>query len=614
MKLFNKLTAAMLSVALMAGVSSCTEVAEYEAPQVPNNAQVYFPNTASSTISLNNEQDSFVVKVTRAVAGGELIVPISAASDSVDVFTFPENVVFAADSLTADVVVKFDFANIIPDTDYPVSIELLGDDTTPYGASKVSLIVKYAPWTEWAKFGTGVYTLTQMWSGVEVPVEVYSRESAIDPSKKQFSIGMYTNGGPYLDMIVDYDASTGACRVGEHFTGYTHSSYGPVYVSDAGYYWVDFRGDPEASYDMFPSMYNKETGLFELCLCYYVSAGYFGYGYEYLQLDGYTQPDYSLEITENGHYITPDGEDNALIHIYKGADVFSYKYAIEAGALEGEGLNALMGGIIDGSVESVESEESGYHLFPLTEAGPYTIVAVSYDKAGTPMDANYLTFEFAPAGQPSPWVSLGMATYREDFVAGLFQLENVVYEVEIQENTETPGLYRLVNPYGAAYPYNEEGDFDASKNYYVVIDAQDPTAVTVQNTNVGMAWGNYGEFSVWSLADYNLTQGATKEQVAEAGMFGTLENGVITFPVKTLLVSMANYEDGALMYANTNGKFAVALPGYSIPEDEATEEGGEESSARGRRIENAQVFTKYVVKGRPVSNNVISSYIQSNLR
>ena len=619
MKLFNKLTAAMLSVALMAGVSSCTEVAEYEAPQVPNNAQVYFPNTASSTISLNNEQDSFVVKVTRAVAGGELIVPISAASDSVDVFTFPENVVFAADSLTADVVVKFDFANIIPDTDYPVSIELLGDDTTPYGASAVNLVVKYAPWTEWAKFGTGVYTLTQMW-GAEVPVEVYSRESAIDPSKKQFSIGMYTNGGPYLDMIVDYDASTGACRVGEHFTGYTHSSYGPVYVSDAGYYWVDFRGDPEASYDMFPSMYNKETGLFELCLCYYVSAGYFGYGYEYLQLDGFTQPDYSLEITENGHYITPDGTDNALVYIYKGADAFSYKYAITSGALDEEGLNAMVGGIIEGTVESVESEESGYHLFPLTEAGPYTVVAVSFDKAGEAMSANYLTFEFAPAGQPSPWQSLGMATYREDFVAGLFELENVVYEVEIQENTETPGLYRLVNPYGAAFPYNEDGDYDASKNYYVVIDAQDPAAVTIQNTNVGMNWG-YGEFSVWSLADYNLTQGATKEQVAEAGMFGTLENGVITFPVKTLLVSMAEYQNGAIMYANTNGKFAVALPGVELPEEPTEEggeeggeeEGGEESSARVRR-NDVEVFGKFSLKGRPADADVIANYLQSNLR
>jgi len=598
----------MLSVALMAGVSSCTEVAEYEAPQVPNNAQVYFPNTASSTISLNNEQDSFVVKVTRAVAGGELIVPISAASDSVDVFTFPENVVFAADSLTADVVVKFDFANIIPDTDYPVSIELLGDDTTPYGASAVNVVVKYAPWTEWTLFGTGTLTLSQYWSGTLSGVKVYVRESALDPTKKQFTYAASATGAFDYQMLIDYNAATGECTIGEHFTGYNHSSYGPLYFSDLNTYAGEYQA---------PSYFEPEKGLFSLYLIYYVGAGYFGHGYEYLQLDGYTQPDYSLQMEEKGHYISPDGTDNALVYIYKGADAFSYKYAITSGALDEEGLNAMVGGIIEGTVESVESEESGYHLFPLTEAGPYTVVAVSFDKAGEAMDANYLTFEFAPAGQPSPWESLGMATYREDFVAGLFELENVVYEVEIQENTETPGLYRLVNPYGAAFPYNEDGDYDASKNYYVVIDAQDPAAVTIQNTNVGMNWG-YGEFSVWSLADYNLTQGATKEQVAEAGMFGTLENGVITFPVKTLLVSMAEYKDGAIMYANTNGKFAVALPGVELPEDEATEEGGEEggeeSSARGCRIENAQVFTKYVVKGRPVSNSVIANYIQSNLR
>ena len=205
MKLFNKLTAAMLSVALMAGVSSCTEVAEYEAPQVPNNAQVYFPNTASSTISLNNEQDSFVVKVTRAVAGGELIVPISAASDSVDVFTFPENVVFAADSLTADVVVKFDFANIIPDTDYPVSIELLGDDTTPYGASAVNLVVKYAPWSEWEKVNTGTYTYTQFFSGDDPDRPVYTRRSLVNETQQQFKIEGVMYG---IDMLVEYDAAS----------------------------------------------------------------------------------------------------------------------------------------------------------------------------------------------------------------------------------------------------------------------------------------------------------------------------------------------------------------------------------------------------------------------
>ena len=453
-----------------------------------------------------------------------------------------------------------------------------------------------------------MYTLTQMW-GAEVSVkEVYARQSAINPTKQQYKIVIKTNGGPNLDMIVDCDATTGECTIGEHFTGYNHSSYGPVYVSDLNTY----AGKYQAT-----SSFDSKTGLFSLYLIYYVGAGYFGHGYEYLQLDGYTQPDYSLKMEEKGHYIAPDGTDNALVYIYKGADAFSYKYAIEEGALDEAGIEAMVDSIVDGTIEAEEYEESGYHLFPLKKAGDYTIVAVSFDKAGEAMSANYLTFEFAPAGQSSPWESMGMATYREDIVAGLFGLDNHVYEVEIEKNVETPGLYRLVNPYGAAFPENEEGYYDASKNYYVVIDAQDPTAVTILNTNVGMDWG-YGEFSVWSLADYNLTKGATKEQVAAAGMFGTLENGVITFPTKTLLVSMADYQNGAIMYANTNGKFAVALPGYEIPEDEAAEEGGEESAAPARRAtkqinNNVESFGKFSLKGRPANADAVAKYLQSTI-
>ena len=609
MKLFNKLTAAMLSVALMAGFASCTETAEYKEPTVPNNAQVYFPNTASATISLLNEQDSFVVKVRREVAKGELIVPISAASDSADVFTFPEEVVFAADSLTADVVVKFDFANIIPDTDYPVSIKLLGDDTTPYGASAVNLVVKYAPWTAWKKFGTGVYTLTQMW-GAEVPVEeVYARQSVINPTKQQYKIVIKTNGGPNLDMIVDCDATTGECAIGEHFTGYNHSSYGPVYVSDLNTY----AGKYQAT-----SSFDSKTGLFSLYLIYYVGAGYFGHGYEYLQLDGYTQPDYSLKMEEKGHYIAPDGTDNTLIYIYKGADAFSYKYAIEEGALDEAGIEAMVDSIVDGTIEAEEYEESGYHLFPLKKAGDYTIVAVSFDKAGKAMSANYLTFEFAPVGQPSPWESLGMATYRDDIVTMFFSnAPNAVYEVEIQENTETPGVYRLVNPYGAAFPLNEEGDYDASKNYYMVIDASNPEQVTVKQTYTGMNWG-YGEFVVWSLADYYLAKGKTAEEVAAAGYFGKLENGIITFPAEALLVAMLEYQNGGLYGSNVNGKFAVALPGVELPEDEAAEEGGEEATAPARRAakqinNNVESFGKFSLKGRPANADAVAKYLQSTI-
>jgi hypothetical protein len=55
-------------------------------------------------------------------------------------------------------------------------------------------------------------------------------------------------------------------------------------------------------------------------------------------------------------------------------------------------------------------------------------------------------------------------------------------------------------------------------------------------------------FSIWSFGDYNGTN------------FGTLENGIITFPERSLLMSMANYEDGAMYYANNNGAFKVVLP------------------------------------------------------
>ena len=609
MKLFNKLTAAMLSVALMAGVSSCTEVAEYEAPQVPNNAQVYFPNTASSTISLNNEQDSFAVKVCREVAGGELVVALNIVSDSADVFTFPESVVFEADSTVAYIPVTFDFANILPDTDYPISIELLGDDTTPYGASVVNLVVKYAPWSEWEKFATAQNELTVYWGGVLSGIQVYQRNSLLDPTKMQFTFENY----PGYDMVIDYDATTGLCSVAPTEVNFVNTTYNlPVLVADSKTYSElvpRFLENDEVK----PSTFNPETGLFSLHLVYFIELGWFGAGYEYLQLDGYTQPDYSVTIESKGHYIGTDEVDNALVYIHKGADAFSYKYAIEAGALDGAGLNAMLGGIIDGTIESVEAEESGYHLFPLTEAGPYTVVAVTFDKAGEALEANYLTFEFAPAGQPSPWESLGTATYREDIVANLFEgAENIVYEVEIQQNTETPGLYRLVNPYAPAMGYyGKVATYDDSKNYYMVIDATDPTKVDLELSEIGMDVGA-GMISVWSMAQYMLANGKSEEDVA--ALYGKLENGIITFPGQALVTVMG----GKLYYGNSNGKFAVALPGVELPEDEATEEGGEEggeeSSARVRRTEDAKPFAKYVVKGRPVSNNVIANYIQSNLR
>ena len=171
-------------------------------------------------------------------------------------------------------------------------------------------------------------------------------------------------------------------------------------------------------------------------------------------------------------------------------------------------------------------------------------------------------------GVPSPWESLGEATYADDYVSTWFGVGNDEYKVEIQENLLQPGLFRLVNPYGAAYPYNEPGDWDDSQDWYFEINAVDPTAVFINLQEVGMDWG-YGMFSFGSIAALRMSQGKTLEEVKEDGLTGTFENGVITFPAGQLLAKMADYNDGGMYPANGSGAFVVVMPGviradYSI--------------------------------------------------
>ena len=64
--------------------------------------------------------------------------------------------------------------------------------------------------------------------------------------------------------------------------------------------------------------------------------------------------------------------------------------------------------------------------------------------------------------------------------------------------------------------------------------------------------------SIWSLVDNYVSQGAPADYVAP--YVGTLADGVITFPVKSLLISMADYQNAGWYYSNGNGAFQVVLP------------------------------------------------------
>ena len=162
------------------------------------------------------------------------------------------------------------------------------------------------------------------------------------------------------------------------------------------------------------------------------------------------------------------------------------------------------------------------------------------------------------------WKSLGKATYREDCFSTFWNVDNLVYKLDLQECEQIPGYYRLMNPYGAAYGYNEDGDFDASKDYYLEIHAEDPTAVYIGYSPTGCNW-NYGEIAIYSLAGMNIDSGdMTLEEAKAAGLTGTLADGILTFPANTLLIGMSEYQDGAFYNANSNGMFMMLMPGVKL--------------------------------------------------
>lgn len=151
----------------------------------------------------------------------------------------------------------------------------------------------------------------------------------------------------------------------------------------------------------------------------------------------------------------------------------------------------------------------------------------------------------------------GIALWRDDFITGVYNVPNIEWEVEVYENDANPGMYRFKNVYGAAYPYNDPGNYDDSKDYWVYIDATNPNQVYIPDpAPTGCVWdAEDGQFILWSYAGLGFSQGATASQLTP--YFGTLKDGVIKFPEKALLVGVA----GGYYYANTNGMFRVILPG-----------------------------------------------------
>lgn len=571
-KIFQYCSVLLFSVLTLA-LGSCTEEYEYSAAKVEGE-QVYFSNALPSQQELSNKVSSFTVHLNRIVTDDELTVNISMTDES-SLFTAPSSVTFAQGDSTVDITINYDPTKLEYDQFHTVTLTIADADyTTPYGLSSYTFSAGMS--SPYVSLGKGKFRdeyfaegyLEDEYSEVEIMQNQNDPNvfRVMHPYDKLAESGIYNLSGEpseYLEFQV--------LQPGEGFAGQTVSQSGLVYfeptqtsIMDDTYgepieiihpaHFTDYQTEQYWTYSRVTNWQsdNGLPGTVQLAPMYYMEG--VG-GYDYTQqgnmvtiiFPNYDPKDYTVAVDYVGAMVGADEINYVMGHVNLGADVDEAKIAV----VEGNDANVALNKVLSGAVESTTVTGSGEFRLPCTYSGNCTLVAIAY--AGGEM-MNFATKAFNYSLTAGEWKSLGTGLYT-DHVFCLFLKDQqgnvappVTYPVEVQENTKTPGVYRVMTPY-APDVYGYEGDFgyDDSKKYNITIDAHDPDHVMITGQPLGFYDGDDALLiaTIGGLNyDYALPQygDETFDMLKDAGYInGTLKNGTITFPAGELLYSFTSY-------------------------------------------------------------------------
>ncbi|MCQ2076187.1 MAG: C10 family peptidase [Bacteroidaceae bacterium] len=405
--------------------------------------------------------------------------------------------------------------------------------------------------TDWVPFSTGkgTYYYSIYFYGVDNDLNIMYRENMQGPNLCQYKI---CNWGLGVNLIISHDKSIGKYTVQQQPVNDVQNDFGDVYVSD---YEILFERQPDGPAITF----DEKTGLFTFNMVYFVNDGYFGYGDETFQLSDY--PDFYVSV--NAKTLTEQSDDTATqtLAFDWGKDIASVKYAVIEEKIESKvSLQQKITQILNGTIPAVVvlQEEKDSVVLTLTHEGSYTVIALGFDANEEYACNGYTSFEYI---SESKWMSLGEATYTDDIVCAMLRHEPVTYQVEVQTHSQRPGIYRLVNPYGAAYPLRQKINYDKSHDWYLAINAEDPDAVYITDQPLGVISSD-GDIFTLSYGYYYMLQGISLDELKLEGILGTFKDDVITFPRNGILIGVGN----DLYYSNENGAFRLDLSSVLNPD------------------------------------------------
>lgn len=252
--------------------------------------------------------------------------------------------------------------------------------------------------------------------------------------------------------------------------------------------------------------------------------------------------------------------DSTLSFAYKaGADIGEVKFALYSGMLSFETKDEEL-------FEKVVAEGKTAADGVVTVAPEYginTLAVAAMTKDGDVI-AKEVIYCFGQQENAEEWKTIGKAEYSEDVLASIWpdDVSNVVYEVDVQESTTTPGRYRLVDLYGPAYPHYEsladDGNIPEGHNHhhYVVIDTTNPEMVTIEASPICIEI-DAKQMILFSEGWHSMQLGANLNDPEVLEGFGKIENGKITFLGGAIYLYMPGE---ALYRGNIKHKFYIQLP------------------------------------------------------
>ncbi len=556
-------------------LTACSSDDDYQWASV-NGTEVYFSNTLASTVELSTEATSFDVPINRRDTTEELTVNLTATQGENSILTIPTSVTFAKGAKEAIIKVSYNPEAIVFGNYEDVSIKIANEElTTPYGSDTYTFSAGATAWMDW---GMGYYRedcFTTFWS-VDNPVaEVMIQRNVIEEGKYRVvnayhEAYIYNEPGDYNDTQDHYitiDATDpDYVYVEESPTG-CDWTYGEITIQSLVSYYLAKGNTLEAIKSARPDLFGTlKNGVITMpaesmliTMPNFQDGGWYtsnANGLFAVALPGSIIADYSAEVTYNGIYTDAAGQVFAIGNFVLGADSKTVKAVVAEGNAD---ANAVAEAIVAGEMEATDVEGDNAAIPVGDLSGNLQIVAavIADNAVQTVASAKFEYYAGA-----NPWKSLGTGIYTDDFIVPIYTEagQPYTYEVEIEESTEVPGLYRIVDAYApVAAAFGETGG-----NQSIQIHAEDPNGVYFLNQPIGLNLGD-GEMSIESDAGGYVAQYGFDLVMSQLpGVFGTLKDGVITLPVSTSQNGVP-YQGVVYMgtngyYGGMNGAFELVMP------------------------------------------------------